>query len=248
MKLEDRVAVITGAGSGIGRAMALCFAREGARVVASDIDRQTCEETVRLVEDEGREAFAFETDVSSRESVARLFKETDRRGWPVDILINNAGNSEEGLIPIWETSDERWDSVMDVHLKGTFYCSREALKRMVPRKTGSIINIGSVAGLTGLPGACSYTAAKGGIIALTKGLAQECARVGIRVNCIAPGWVETPILNTLPEKWRTGMVKSSLLGRIGRPEEIAMVALFLASDDASFVIGQVISPNGGVYL
>jgi 3-oxoacyl-[acyl-carrier protein] reductase len=179
--------------------------------------------------------------------VAALFQAVDDRGWPVDVLVNNAGNSGDGLTPTHEMTDRQWDTIIAVHLSGTFYCMREALRRMLHRKSGAIINLGSVAGLIGLPGAASYTAAKGGIISLTKGVAKEVAPYGIRVNCIAPGWIETPILDSLPQEMRPMMTQMTPLGRIGQPQEIAAAALFLASDDASFVIGQALSPNGGMH-
>lgn len=246
MKLKDKVAVITGGGSGLGRAIALRFAEEGARVVIAELNEANGEQTIRMVQAKGVEAFDVPTDVSKSEEVASLFKALDNRGWPVDILVNNAGNAGQ-LMPVHEMTDEQWNSVVDVHLSGTFYCTREAIKRMLPRGSGIVINMGSVAGLRGLPGGSSYTAAKGAIIAFTKGVALEYAPHGIRVNCIAPGWVETPILDNLPEAMRPAITQMTPLGRIGRPEEIAGVALFLASEDSSFVIGQTISPNGALY-
>lgn len=247
MKLKDRVAVITGAGSGLGRAIALRFAEEGARVVIGELNEAGAEETLRLVHAKGAEAFAVATDVSKPPSVSNLFKTMDDRGWGVDILVNNAGNAGH-LTPVHEMTDEQWHSVVDVHLGGTFYCTREAIRRMLAQgRGGAVINISSVAALRGLPGGASYSAAKGAIISFTKGVSQEYASLGIRVNAIAPGWVETPILENLPEEMRPAITTMTPLGRIGRPEEIAAVALFLASDESSYVIGQTISPNGGMY-
>jgi NAD(P)-dependent dehydrogenase (short-subunit alcohol dehydrogenase family) len=246
MTLRDKVAVITGGGSGIGRAIALRFAAEGARIVVAELNEANGAETSRLAEAQGVQAFAVTTDVSDSSSIANLFKTIDERGWSVDILVNNAGNAGGTLTPVHEMTDEIWDSLINVHLNGTFYCTRAALRRMLPRGSGNIINLGSVAGLRGLPGAANYTAAKGAIIAFTKGVAQEVAAFGVRVNCIAPGWVETPILSNLPDEMRPMMVQMTPLGRIGSPEEIAAVALFLASDESSFVVGQTISPNGGM--
>ncbi len=247
MKLKDKVAIITGAGSGLGRAIALRFADEGARIVIAEINEAKGEETLKLVQAKGAEAFAVTTDVSSAEAITKLFKALDDRSWPVDIMVNNAGNAGH-LTPVHEMSDEQWDSIIQVHLNGTFYCTREAIKRMLKQgRGGAVINMGSVAALRGLPGAASYTAAKGAIVSFTKGVAQEVAAYGIRVNCIAPGWVETPILENIPDEMRPTMVQMTPLGRIGQPEEIAAVALFLASDESSFVIGQTISPNGGLY-
>ena len=247
MRLKNRVAVITGAGSGIGRAIALRFAAEGGRIVIAELDEASGNETAELVRSQGAEALAVTTDVGQSASVVGLFRSLDDQGWSADILVNNAGNAGQELTPVHDVTDEMWDSIIDVHLNGTFYCTREALKRMLPRGRGAIINLGSVAGLGGLPGAASYTAAKGAIIAFTKGVAQEVAPYGIRVNCIAPGWIETPILNSLPEDMRPMMVQMTPLGRIGTPDEVAAVALFLAGDDSSFVLGQTISPNGGMY-
>ncbi|MDX2030538.1 MAG: SDR family NAD(P)-dependent oxidoreductase [Blastocatellia bacterium] len=248
MKLKDKVAVITGAGSGLGRAIALRFADEGARIVIAELNEATGEETLRLVQARGAEAFASPTDVSKSESIARLFEEIDARGWPVDIMVNNAGNASQ-LMPMHAMSDELWHSVVDVHLSGTFYGSREAIRRMLAGERGGVvINIASVAGLRGMPGGAPYGSAKGAIISFTKGIAQEYAPHGIRINAIAPGWVETPILENVPDSYRPLMIQNTPLGRIGQPEEIAAVALFLASDESSFVVGQTISPNGGLHL
>lgn len=246
MKLEGKTAVITGGGSGIGRAVALGFAAEGARIVVADYNEASGAETARLVQERGTEALAVATDVSKSAAVAALFQAVDERGWSPDILVNNAGNSGR-MGAIHEVSDEAWDAIVNVHLTGTFYCIREALKRMIPRKQGAIINLGSVAGLRGLPGASSYSAAKGAVASLTKSVSEEVAALGIRVNCIAPGWIDTPILDSLPERLRAKLVQMTPMQRIGAPEEIASVALFLASNDSSYVTGQVISPNGGMY-
>jgi NAD(P)-dependent dehydrogenase (short-subunit alcohol dehydrogenase family) len=247
MKLNNKVAVITGAGSGIGRAIAFRFAAEGARIVVAEINKESGDETARILEDSGARAFAVATNVAKSDEVANLFAEIDNRGWSVDVMVNNAGNANNGFKAVHEVSDADWDSLIDVHLNGTFYCTREAVKRMLVAKSGAIINIGSVAGMRGLPGASAYTAAKGGIIALTKGVAQEVAAQGIRVNCIAPGWTDTPILNNVPASIHKMITAMTPLGRLGLPEEIAATALFLASEESSFIIGQVISPNGGMY-
>jgi NAD(P)-dependent dehydrogenase (short-subunit alcohol dehydrogenase family) len=247
VKLKDKVAVVTGGGSGLGRAISLRFADEGARIVIAELNEAKGEETLRAIQAKGVEAFAVPTDVSSSESVANLFKALDDRGWPVDVMVNNAGNAGQ-LTPVHLMTDEQWHGVVHVHLSGTFYGTREAVKRMLAQgHGGAVINMSSVAALRGLPGGSSYTAAKGGILAFTKGVAQEYAQYGIRVNCIAPGWVETPILENLPDEIRPMMVANTPLGRIGQPEEIAAVALFLASDESSYVIGQTISPNGGLH-
>jgi NAD(P)-dependent dehydrogenase (short-subunit alcohol dehydrogenase family) len=247
MLLQDQVAVITGAGSGIGRAMARRFAAEGARVVLAELNPQTAAETAALLEQAQAPYLNVPTDVTDRDAVAALFTTIDRAAWPVDILVNNAGAAEPQLLGTQDVSDERWDSMIEVHLNGAFFCIREALRRMLPRGRGTIINLGSVAGLNGLPGATAYSAAKGGVIAMTKALSQEVAPRGIRVNCIAPGWINTPMLDSLPAKWRPGMLTHTPLGRLGEPDDVAALALFLASERSSFITGQVISPNGGMF-
>jgi 3-oxoacyl-[acyl-carrier protein] reductase/2-hydroxycyclohexanecarboxyl-CoA dehydrogenase len=247
MKLKDKVSVVTGAGSGLGRAIALRFAQEGSRVVIAEINEATARETLKLVHAQGVEAFTVCTDVSDVGSVTNLFKSIDDRGWPVDILVNNAGNADQ-LVPVHLMTDEQWSNIVNVHLNGTFYCTREAIRRMLPRGSGAIVNIGSAAGQRGLQGASSYTAAKGGILAFTRGVALEYATHGIRVNCIAPGFVETPILDKLPDEVRAMAVPMTPMGRIGRPEEIAATALFLASDESSYFTGQTLNPNGGLFM
>ena len=246
MKLENKTAIITGAGSGIGRAIALRFATEGARIVVAELNEANGNETVKLIQAQGGEAIAVTTDVSNAASVAQLFQTIDTQGWGVDILVNNAGQGGT-LTPIHQLTDDAWQAMLATHLNGTFYCSREAINRMLPNKTGAIINIASVAGLAGMPMGVSYSAAKAGIIGFTKAAGKEVAPYGIRINAIAPGWVETPILDHLPDKLRDAMTGMVPLGRIGQPEEIAALALFLASEESSYVIGQVISPNGGGY-
>lgn len=246
MKFTNKTAVITGAGSGIGRAIALRFAAEGARIVVAELNDANGAETVRLIHAQGGEAMAVTTDVGNSASVSQLFQAIDAQGWDLDILVNNAGHGGT-LTPLHQITDDAWQAMLATHLNGTFYCSRAALNRMIPNQTGAIINLASVAGLAGMPMGVSYSAAKAGIIGFTKAAGKEVARFGIRVNAIAPGWVETPILDPLPDKLRDTMASTVPLGRIGQPEEIAALALFLASEESSYVIGQVISPNGGGY-
>lgn len=246
MKLANKTAIITGAGSGIGRAIAVRFAAAGARVIVAELNEANGSDTVKLIQAQGGEALAVTTDVGNSASVAQLFQTMDANGWGVDILVNNAGQGGT-LTPIHLLSDEDWQAMLATHLNGTFYCARAALNRMMPNKSGAIINIASVAGLTGMPRGVSYSAAKAGIIGFTKAAGKEVARFGIRINAIAPGWVETPILDHLPDALRAAMTEMVPLGRIGQPEEIAALALFLASEESSYVIGQVISPNGGGY-
>lgn len=246
MKLQGRVAVVTGAGSGIGRAIAVRLAAEGARVVVAEIDEAMGEETARAIREAGGDASAIATDVSQSESVAALYAKLDELGMPPEVLVNNAGNASPPT-PVHETTDAAWGSKLRVHLDGTFYNTREALRRMYPRGRGVVINIASVAGLRGLPGGSAYSAAKGGIISFTKSVAHEAAAAGVRIVAVAPGWIDTPILNNLPDDMKAEIVSRIPQGRLGSTEEIAAVVAFLASDDASYITGQVISPNGGLY-
>ncbi|MDG3007612.1 SDR family NAD(P)-dependent oxidoreductase [Paludisphaera mucosa] len=247
MKLQGRVAVVTGAGSGIGRAVATRLAAEGARVVIAEIDEAKGEEAAEQIRGDGGDAIAIPTDVSRADSVAALFARLDELAMPPDVLVNNAGNASPP-VPVHEMADEVWHTKLRVHLDGTFYNTREALRRMLPLGRGVIINVASVAGLRGLPGGAAYTAAKGGIIAFTKGVAVEVAEAGVRVVAIAPGWIDTPILANLPRSLKGEMLRRIPVGRLGTPEEVAAVVAFLASDDASYLTGQIISPNGGLYL
>ena len=246
MKLLNKTAVITGAGSGIGRAIALRFVAEGARIIVAELNEVNGNETARAIQAQGGEAMAITTDVGNSASVTQLFQTIDAQGWGVDILVNNAGQGGT-MTPIHQLTDDAWQAMIATHLNGTFYCSRAAINRMMPNKSGAIINLASVAGLAGMPMGVSYSAAKAGIIGFTKAAGKEVARFGIRINAIAPGWVETPILDNLPDTLRDAMTGMVPLGRIGQPDEIASLALFLASEESSYVIGQVISPNGGGY-
>ena len=215
-------------------------------MVIAEINESAGDAIAGLIKSSGAEAVSIRTDVSRSDSVAALFARLDALEWPPEVLVNNAGNATPAT-PTHEVSDEAWDAIVHVHLNGTFYGTREALKRMRPRGRGSILNFGSVLGLRGLPGGAAYTASKGAIAAMTKGVAREVAKEGIRVNCIAPGWIETPILSNVTQDSRDRLAQSIPMGRLGTPEEIAAVAVFLASDEASYMTGQVISPNGGWY-
>jgi len=272
VRLEGQVALVTGAGSGIGRAIARRFAEEGARVVVNDIRPETAASTAAEI---GRDARPVVADVADSAQVRAMFAEVERTLGGVDVLVNNAGVGEveeedaerretlgakmqarvsEMLAGTIEThwdvtqslSDEAWARMLAVHLNGTFYCTRAALALMSRVNRGAIVNLSSVAGLMGLEVAPHYGAAKAGILGFTRSVAREVASRGIRVNAICPGWIDTPILDPLPPMVRMLAQRQTPLGRLGTPDEVASAALFLASDEASFITGQWLSPNGGL--
>jgi 3-oxoacyl-[acyl-carrier protein] reductase len=268
MKLAGRIALITGAGSGLGREIALTFAREGATIAANDVNKETAAAVVKEVEAVGSTGWAFIADVSDSVEVASMFEHLVDELGTIDILVNNAGvalmsdqvkaNFNQAVQEMLTTgktatsvgatrlmSDSQWRRTLSIHLDGTFYCTREALQIMEPKGSGKIINMASIAGLTGLAGSPDYCAAKGGIIALTKSVAREVIGRGIYVNAIAPGFIDTPLLDVMDETMRHMTIMQTPIGRLGTPAEIAAVALYLASDESSFTVGQVISPNGG---
>ena len=250
MRLKDKVAVITGAGSGIGRAAALRFAQEGARVVVVDWNPDGGRETVAMVRAGGGEATFVEADVSRDEDVRRMIATAVHTYGGLHILLNNAGIQVFGTLP--NTSEADWHKVMDVNLKGVYLACKYAIPHMIAQGGGSIINMSSALGLVGDPDLPAYGATKGGILAMTCSMAQAHGRQGIRVNSICPGDVYTPIVVEYfehqpdPEEARRRAASEYALGRIAQPEEIANVALFLASDESSFVTGTYIVVDGGL--
>lgn len=271
MKLQGRVALVTGAGSGLGREIALTFAREGARVAINDIRKEAAQAVCGEIEAVGSKALALPADVSDSVEVAAIFEQLTDAWGRIDILVNNAGiaistdevkarmraNLElamtgqppsESVGATRDMTDAQWRRTLSIHLDGTFYCTREALRLMEKQRSGKIINMASIAGLTGLGGAPDYSAAKAGIIGLTKAVAKEVAAHGIYVNAIAPGFIDTPLLDFMDDGIKAGLLFQTPLRRFGQPSEVAALALYLASDDSSFTVGQVISPNGGFYI
>ncbi len=275
MKLEGRVALITGAGSGIGRAIALRFAAEGARVIANDVNAESAQKTVSEMGAAKEKARAIRADVSDSAQVRAMFSEVASHFGTLDVLVNNAGISEAGpsrrdeinrkgeaqlaermtggdVQTHWDITqnmaDEEWLTVLGVHLNGTFFCTREALKLMSKKNRGSIINMSSVAALRGIPIAPHYGAAKGGILSLTRSLALEVSSRNIRVNAICPGWIDTPMTQDFSPMMKMALASQIPLSRFGRPEDVAATAVFLASDDSSYFTGQWLSPNGGLFI
>ena len=252
MKLKDKVVLITGGGSGLGREMGLTFAREGAKIGVNDIKPESAQNVVTEIERAGGKARAFVADVSSSAAVKKMFAEFIAAFGTIDILINNAGigrtRESSEVIPTHEKSDEDWHKMLATHLDSTFFCTREALKVMIPKHSGRIVNLGSIAGTTGLAFASDYCAAKGGIISFTKSVAREVVAQGILVNCIAPGFIETPMTAPIEGEMRKQIEAITPIGRFGEPSDIAAAALYLASEDSKFMVGQVISPNGGYVI
>jgi NAD(P)-dependent dehydrogenase (short-subunit alcohol dehydrogenase family) len=247
MTLKNKVAVITGAGSGIGLATARRFVAEGARVILVDI--QDAEQEEEALRKRGGEAVFFKADVSRASDVEALFRQTIKRFNRLDILVNNAGVELAKMVT--ETSEEEWDRLMNINLKGVFLCSRAAILLMKRQGGGVIVNVASELGLVGGAEIAAYCASKGGVVQLTKAMALDHAQDNIRVNCVCPGPVETPLLQRIfsssegPEKERKETVSKVPLGRLGKPEEIANVILFLASDESSFMTGAAVSADGG---
>ena len=246
VKLLGKVALVTGASSGMGRAVALYMAEEGADVAINyHSNLAQAEEAVMEAKRFGRKALAVKADVSSHEQVKEMFAEVTEEFSTLDILVNNAGIGN--LMPAVSMKDDAWNTMLGIHLYGTMNCTREALKIMLPKKSGKIINIASICGTTGCLGAAHYSAAKGGIIGYTHAVAREVISQGINVNAVAPGYIDTPLLSKggLTDEMLRLLLAEIPIGRLGKPREIASLVAYLATEDANFIVGQVISPNGG---
>lgn len=246
MSLTGKKALITGASRGIGKAVALKLAAEGADVIvtATSLDRakQTADEIALL----GRRAIPVKVDVGVASEVEALFQRVVEEFGSLDILVNNAGITRDGLL--MRMKDEDWDSVLDVNLKGTFLCTREAIKLMAKAKSGRIVTISSVVGEMGNAGQANYCASKAGIIGFTKAVAREYAKRNITVNAVAPGFIETDMTSVLTEGVREELLKQIPVNRFGAPEDIANAVYFLVSDLGSYLTGQVLSVNGGMHM
>ena len=246
-RLEGKAAVVTGGGRGIGRAVCLAFAREGADVIVNYASKdQPAQEVVRTIQEMGRKAVAVKGNVAIKADVERIILAAIENFGKIDILVNNAGVSKPNML--YKMGEEQWNEVVDIHLKGPFLCIQAASKYMMERKYGRIINVTSAAGISGTKGQINYSSAKGGIIALTKSAARELAGYGITVNVISPGYVSTDMTEKIrtDPKLKEIYIGRILLGRFSEPEEVAPAFVFLASDEANYITGQLICVDGGL--
>ena len=249
MELEGKVALVTGASRGMGRAIALKLGRMGARVAVNYVavdpqNEKDAQEVVAALAAAGAESFAVEADVRDGEAVKRMIDQVVEKWGGLHILVNNAGITKDTLL--LRMSEQQWDDVLDINLKGTFLCSKHALKAMIRGGWGRIISLASIAGVIGNPGQTNYSASKGGIIAFTKSLAREVGSRGITVNAVAPGYIRTQMTDVLPEEIRNKFVEMIALRRAGEPEEVAELVGFLASERAGYITAQVIGIDGGM--
>lgn len=244
--LKDKVALVTGASRGIGRSIALSLAAQGAKIVAVDIDLEATKAFVSELEDAGTEAMAVPGNVTRTEDVEAIVKAAQEKFSRIDILVNNAGITRDALLLRMKDAD--WDAVLDVNLKGAFLCTRAVAKLMSKQRTGRIINIASVVGQMGNAGQANYCASKAGLMGLTRSNARELAKRNITVNAVAPGFIATAMTDELPEQVRQDLAAQIPLARLGSAEDIAHTVLFLASDQAGYITGQVIGVNGGMYM
>jgi NAD(P)-dependent dehydrogenase (short-subunit alcohol dehydrogenase family) len=273
-RLDRKIALVTGGASGIGRAICQHFAREGATIVCNDLHVETAQGVVNECGQQ-KQGLAVKADVSKSRQVVAMFDKVRKKFGHLDIVVNNAGIGLENaqlrarfnkvlekqrtelatdgkiktaLAATQNLTDQEWDRMLAVHLNGTFYCTREALKIMEPQRSGKIISIASICGMTGCAGAPHYSAAKAGIMGFTRAVAREAIVSGVNVNAIAPGYIDTPMTQAVSDGVRQAIEMATPAGRFGTPQDVATLAIYLASDEANFVVGQVISPNGGYVI
>jgi len=247
MSLVNKVAIVTGAGRGIGKAIAIALAREGANVVVNDVNIKTAEEVVKEIKSLDRQALAIQVDISESKEVNRMVQTVLKKFKRLDILVNNAGIIKRGSIE--DLVEEDWDRVLDVNLKGAFNCAKAVVGIMKKQRYGKIVNISSIAGKIGdLASAPCYGASKAGMICLAKSLARELATYGINVNVVAPHAIETDMSKEWSEEKRKSIIADIPLGRMGEPEDVAEAVVFLVSDKAKFITGEVLDVNGGCLM
>lgn len=246
MKLENKVALVTGGAQGIGRAIALLLVREGAKVAISDVNLARVQETSEEIQAQGREALAVGGNVANAQEAEAMVQKTMEKFGRIDILVNNAGITRDQVL--LRMKEEDWDSVLSVNLKGIFNCTKAALRPLLKQKGGKIINIASVTGQMGNAGQANYAASKAGVIGFTKSIAREYASRNIQVNAVAPGFIDTAMTQAIPQKDRDFLIQQIPAGRLGTPEDIAEAVVFLASPAADYITGQVLGVNGGMYM
>jgi 3-oxoacyl-[acyl-carrier protein] reductase len=244
MRLQDKVAIVTGGGQGIGRATAMTFAREGAKVVVADMNEEATKAVADEITSSGGQAIPVVVNVAQADSVDAMVQATVDWGGTIDVLVNNAGITKDSRLQ--KMGEDAWDAVINVNLKGVWLCGKAASAKMLEQGSGSIINASSIVGLYGNFGQSNYAATKGGVIAMTQTWAIEMGPKGVRVNAIAPGFTMTPMLETVPQKVLDDISSKTPMRRLGTPEDIANAYLFLASDESSFITGQVLAVSGGI--
>jgi 3-oxoacyl-[acyl-carrier protein] reductase len=245
MLLEDQVAIVTGGTKGIGKAICLLFGEQGAKVVANfskDVD--AAENLKKEAKSKGLNLGLYKADVAQSDQVKVMVEETFAQYGKIDILVNNVGLVRDNFLMLM--SDEDWESLLRANLTSLFYCSRVVIRKMIPQRKGKIINISSISGILGTPGQANYAATKGGMISFTKSLARELGPFNIHVNAVAPGLIESDVVSRMPKEKLEAIVRSSSLGRVGKPEEVAQAVLFLASENSNYITGQTIVVDGGI--
>jgi 3-oxoacyl-[acyl-carrier protein] reductase len=246
MSLKGKITLVTGAAQGIGRDIALALANDGADVAICDVNIEAAQKTAGDIETLGRKSLALKTNVAASAEVTAMVDQVIDKFGRIDILVNNAGITRDGLI--LRMKEEDWDLVLSINLKGAFLCTKAALKYMTKQRGGTIINIASIVGAMGNAGQANYVASKAGLIGLTKTIAREYANRGITANAVAPGFIETAMTQALPENVRTDLANQIPMGKLGTPEDVANAVRFLASPWASYITGQVVHVNGGMYM
>jgi 3-oxoacyl-[acyl-carrier protein] reductase len=246
MRLKDKVAIITGGGQGIGHATSIKFAKEGAKVVVCDINEASAYETAKKITDADGDAIGFRVDVTDKSNIARMVEAVMAQYGRIDVLVNNAGITADAQLK--KMDEEQFDRVIEINLKGVYNCTRAVVDIMIEQQSGCILNASSIVGLYGNFGQTNYAATKFGVIGMVKTWARELGRKGIRANAVCPGFIQTPILDSMPDKVIKMMEEKVPMGRLGQPEEIANTYAFLASDEASYINGAVLEVSGGVTI
>ena len=246
MELRNNVAIVTGAAQGIGKSIALLLAKRGASLVVCDINLEAAQMTAGEVEAQGGKCLALKADVSNAQDVEKMIKDTVEHFGSVDILVNNAGITKDNIL--LRMKEDQWDQVIAVNLKGTFNCTKAAVKVMLRQKRGKIITIASITGQMGNAGQANYSASKAGVIGFTKSVAREYADRGITVNAVAPGFIATAMTDAIPEKEREDLIAQIPMKTLGTSDDVANAVFFLASEAARYITGQVIAVNGGLYM